>query len=182
MKKIISLFQRNYAGDRLVRDEVTLGAEWVIRGEGWPSCKLDGTCCMVRAGKFYKRYDAKLGRIPPPTFEPAQDPDPITKHWPGWIPVDGKPEDHMHREAFSNFKNIDGTYELVGPKINGNPEGVAFPCLVRHGIPMNVDVPRTFEGLRKFFIGRDIEGVVWHHPDGPMVKIKKKDFGLSRKD
>lgn len=34
MKKIISLFQRNYDGDRLVRNEVTPGAEWVINGEG----------------------------------------------------------------------------------------------------------------------------------------------------
>jgi hypothetical protein len=24
---------------------------------------------------------------------------------------------------------------------------------------------------------KDIEGIVWHHPDGRMVKIKKKDFG-----
>ncbi len=30
MQKIISLFQRNYDGDKLVRDEVVPGAEWVI--------------------------------------------------------------------------------------------------------------------------------------------------------
>jgi hypothetical protein len=34
MKKIISLFQRNYDGDRLVRNEVVPGAEWVVAGEG----------------------------------------------------------------------------------------------------------------------------------------------------
>lgn len=34
MKKIISLFQRNYDGDRLVRNEVVSGAEWVMNGEG----------------------------------------------------------------------------------------------------------------------------------------------------
>jgi len=34
MKKIPSLFQRNYDGDRLVRDEVVPGAEWVMAGEG----------------------------------------------------------------------------------------------------------------------------------------------------
>lgn len=34
MQKIISLFQRNYDGDHLVRDEVVPGAEWVLRGEG----------------------------------------------------------------------------------------------------------------------------------------------------
>ena len=25
----------------------------------------------------------------------------------------------------------------------------------------------------------DIEGIVWHHPDGRMAKIKRRDFGLS---
>lgn len=29
MKKIISLFQRNYEGDKLVRDEVVPGAEFL---------------------------------------------------------------------------------------------------------------------------------------------------------
>jgi hypothetical protein len=28
---------------------------------------------------------------------------------------------------------------------------------------------------------RDIEGLVFHHPDGRMAKIKLKDFGLRRK-
>ena len=54
MRKIISLFQRNYDGDRLVRNEVVPGAEWVLAGEGIATRKYDGTCCMVRDGKLYK--------------------------------------------------------------------------------------------------------------------------------
>ena len=42
MRKIITLFQRNYDGDRLVRDEVVPGAEWVLAGEGAPTRKWDG--------------------------------------------------------------------------------------------------------------------------------------------
>lgn len=34
MRKIQSLFQRNYDGDRLVRNEVVPGSEWVVSGEG----------------------------------------------------------------------------------------------------------------------------------------------------
>ena len=34
MKKIISLFQRNYHSDRFVRDELVPGAEWVAENEG----------------------------------------------------------------------------------------------------------------------------------------------------
>ena len=97
MKKIISLFQRNYDGDRLVRDEVVPGAEWVIAGEGRATVKLDGTCCMVRNGVLYKRYDAKKGKMPPAGFEPAQEPDPVTGHWPGWLPVGDGPDDQYHR-------------------------------------------------------------------------------------
>lgn len=40
MKKIISLFVRNYDGDRLVRDEIVPGAEWVVAGEGVATVKF----------------------------------------------------------------------------------------------------------------------------------------------
>src|SRR5688572_32673379 len=100
MKKIISLFQRNYETDRLVRDEVTPGAEWVINGEGVATRKWDGTCCMIKEGVLYKRYDAKHGKTPPEGFLPAQEPDPVTGHWPGWLKVGNGKEDKYHREAF----------------------------------------------------------------------------------
>lgn len=98
MKKIISLFQRNYDGDRLVRNEVVPGAEWVLSGDGVATRKWDGTCCMARNGKLYKRYDAKAGKKPPEGFEPAQEPDPVTGHWPGWLLIGAGPEDKYHRQ------------------------------------------------------------------------------------
>jgi hypothetical protein len=181
MKKIISLFQRNYDGDRLVRDEVVPGAEWVVAGEGVPTRKMDGTCCMVRDGQLFKRYDAKKGKTPPANFEPAQDYDETTGHMPGWVPVGNGPEDRWHREAFAREHFSNGTYELLGPKIQGNPEGYTMHILWPHGSDrLADDAPRTFDGLRKFFEVADIEGIVWHHSDGRMVKIKKKDFGFRR--
>ena len=178
MQKIISLFQRNYDGDRLVRNEIVPGAEWVVSGEGVATQKLDGTCCMIRGGKLYKRFDAKHGKTPPAGFVAAQDPDPVTGHWPGWIAVGPGPEDRYHREAFCNMG--DGTYELIGPKIQGNPEGVSEHVLIPHGSIVLEDAPRDFDGLKAYLDGRDIEGIVWHHPDGRMVKIKGKDFGFKR--
>ncbi|MFC6661810.1 hypothetical protein [Deinococcus multiflagellatus] len=74
MQKILSLYARNYDTDRRVRDEVVPGAEWVLAGEGVATRKWDGTSCLVRAGRLYRRYDAKKGRTPPPDFEPAQPP------------------------------------------------------------------------------------------------------------
>lgn len=185
MKKIISLFERNYEGDRLVRDEVVPGAEWVINGEGVATRKWDGTCCMVKGGKLYKRYDAKKGKQPPAGFESAQDPDPVTGHWPGWLEVGDGPEDKWHQEAWTNdlgfYGMLDGTYELVGPKIQGNPEGFEEHILLRHGEELMPDAPRDFDGLKVWLSIARVEGIVWHHPDGRMVKIKAKDFGFKRK-
>lgn len=174
MQKIVSLFQRNYDGDRLVRDDVVPGAEWVIAGEGTATRKFDGTCCMVRDGKLYKRYDAKEGKTPPVGFEPAQEPDSNTGHWPGWLPVGDGPEDKWFREAA--LPEEDGTYELCGPKIQGNPEVYDRHLLVKHGSQTLLGVPRTFDGIREYLLGSTYEGIVWHHPDGRMVKIKRKDF------
>lgn len=187
MKKIISLFQRNYDGDRLVRDEVVPGAEWVMAGEGAATRKFDGTCCMARDNKLYKRYDAKAGKTPPADFEPAQDPDPNTGHWPGWVPVGDGPEDRWHREALAEYLEVcvpdglieNGTYELCGPRINGNPEGYSKHVLIPHGqhrLFQETGEHRTYESIRDFLLARAMEGIVWHHPDGRMVKIKRKDF------
>lgn len=180
MEKIISLFKRDYEGNRLVYNEVVPGAEWVLAGEGVATRKWDGTCCMIRGGKLYKRYDAKAGRKPPENFEPAQaEPDRASGHWPGWVPVGDSPEDRWHREAFDPTLP-DGTYELVGPKVQGNPEKLDRHQLIPHGQHILPDAPRTFDELREWFKGKDIEGIVWWHPDGRKVKIKKKDFGLKR--
>ena len=133
---------------------------------------------MVRGGKLYKRYDAKAGKTPPPSWEPAQEPDPITGHHPGWLPVTDGPEDRAFREA--DLPGEDGTYELIGPKVQGNPERSPEHVLVRHGGVELAGVPRDFAGIRAYLAAHDIEGIVWHNSDGRMVKIKTKDFGLKR--
>src|ERR1043165_2461985 len=55
MKKIPSLFERNYETDRLVRDEVVPGCEWVLAGEGKATVKFDGTSCLYKGGNWFKR-------------------------------------------------------------------------------------------------------------------------------
>lgn len=204
MKKIITLFQRNYDGDILVRDEVTLGAEWVIAGEGIATRKLDGTCCLVSNGKLFKRYEVLCkrtyaGNDPvgwtcvkaiPSGYVSAGPVDEVTGKQQGWVPVGDGPEDKWHREAWRYAQEIcgeigvdieDGTFELLGPKIQGNPESEDRHILVYHGHTAIGDAPRTFAALKEWLAGQDIEGIVWHHPDGRMCKIKKKDFGLKRK-
>ena len=194
MQKIISLFQRNYDGDRLVRDEVVPGAEWVLEGEGTATRKWDGTCVLIDGVTMWKRHEVKPKRFangysitPPEGFRPAGDPDPVTGKWSGWLEVNAAdPADRWHIEASWNddaepADYEDGTYELVGPKIQGNPDQFDTHRLLRHGAEILHHAPRDFDGIRHYLtIDSHIEGIVWHHPDGRMVKIKAKDFGLKR--
>lgn len=180
MEKIISLFARNYDGDRLVRDEIVPGAEWVVAGEGVATHKWDGTSCLIRDGLMFKRYDAKPGRTPPPKFERSGDPDPVTGRVQGWVPVGDGPENRWHREAYLADPDLpNGTYELIGPKVQGNPYHLDQHKLIRHGGLEMPGFPRTYDEIRSWFECQlNLEGVVWHHPDGRMVKVKAKDFGF----
>lgn len=181
MIKIPTMFERDWDGDRSrVLDKVTAGCEWVIAGEGVATKKLDGTSCMVRAGKLYKRRELRNGDARPVYFEEVGHDDETGKTV-GWMPVGDGPDDKYHREAVAAGAPPDGTYELVGPKVQGNPEGALMHSLERHGRVTLAGIPRSFEGLRDWLAGEDIEGVVFHHADGRMAKIKKRDFGLRRK-
>lgn len=183
MKKIVSLFVRNYDGDRLVRNEIVPGAEWVAGGEGTATVKLDGTSCLFANGVLCKRYDAKHGKTPPPGFVPAQpEPDANTGHWPGWLKIGAGPEDAWHREALAATENLtERTYELIGPKVQSNPYGLTSHILVPHG-ESRIEAPRDFDGIRAFLESNPIEGIVWWRnvddQDCEKVKIKAKDFGI----
>lgn len=183
MKKIPTAFERDWEGDRSrVLPIWNAECEWVRDGEGIATRKLDGTSCMIRDGKLYKRRELRKGDKAPPLFDVA-DEDEETGKTVGWVPVGDGPEDKWHREAFEGHTLTDGTYELVGPKIQGNPEGYAGTYLIAHAdvcLKLPEDTPRTFDGLREWMATQNMEGVVWHHPDGRMAKLKLRDFGLKR--
>lgn len=181
MRKIPSLYLRDWAGNRnLVTREPNPECDWVFAGEGVATRKWDGTACMVRGGKLFKRYELKPWKTPPPDFEAAQARDEETGKTTGWVPVGDRAEDQYHREYFKHVKHIlnDGTYELVGPKIQGNPDDFDSHILLRHGDSTDTNVPRDYDGLQAFLADRPIEGIVWHHADGRMAKVKRRDFGL----
>jgi hypothetical protein len=190
MKKIVSLFQRNrdvdHLGERRVRDEVMPAAQWVADGEGVATRKWDGVAVLIEEGRVYMRFDLKAGRQRPADFIPAQAAaDPVTGHWPGWVSAEVPAGKHV-MEAVEKARKIypdgipNGTYEVCGPKIGtrhgANPEKLTEHVLIPHGKDLLEDCPRTFEALRVYLNGLSIEGIVWHHPDGRMVKIKKADF------
>lgn len=181
MKKMPCLFVRDFHGHNsfTIREEVTPGCEWVLAGEGAATRKWDGTACAVIKGVLYKRYDAKKGKSAPSGATPCDEPDPVTGHHPHWVPVGGEPESKWHQSAFLGRSNPfeDGTYELVGPKINDNRDKMLGHLLLPHGEDKH-DVHRTFEGIKLFLEEHPFEGLVFHHSDGRMCKIRRADFGL----
>jgi len=200
MKKIKTLFVID-RDTNLATQTPNEGTDWVFNGEGIATIKFDGTACMVKDGVLYKRYDRKLkkqftqkarflgsdfvttddmfGEVPDGAIPCEEKPDPKSFHFPHWIPVSkDNPQDKFHVDAFSRGNFEDGTYELLGPKINGNAYELTENKLVKHGSEV-VDVPdRSYDGMFNFLVGLHGEGVVFHHPDGRMVKCRRKDYGL----
>jgi hypothetical protein len=181
MKKIPTVFTRDWEGNRSrVVNSVNPLCRWVADGEGWATRKLDGTCCRIHIGMLYKRREILEGDLEPAMFE-REGYDRETSKVVGWVPVGDGPDDRWHREAFAADPMLpDGTYELVGPKIQLNPENYPSNTLVPHGSIVEEGTPRDFDGMRAALDGRDIEGLVFYHPDGRMAKIKLRDFGLKR--
>lgn len=179
MKKISTLYKKNPENLGRVINEVDPKNEWVINGEGVATRKFDGTATAIINGVFYKRYDVKNGRAIPDGAISCQDADPITGHWPHWVQPNPMTDKHFFEAFNALVDKSDGTYELCGPKVNKNREGFFSHVLVRHGAEV-LSPTRTWDGLIDFLINNDIEGIVFHHSDGRMCKIRKSDFGIKR--
>lgn len=185
LRKIPTLFKRDFENNGQIIPEYNDGTEWVQNSEGVATRKYDGTSVLIKDHKMYKRYELKDGRTAPTDFV-LVDKDDTTGKTMGWVEVGNGNEDKWHREAIKggnpdDVSLLDGTYELLGPKIQGNPERFSKHQLKKHSLATEYDdVPIEFEALKSWLESKDIEGLVWHHPDGRMVKIKKKDYRLKR--
>ncbi|PKV82796.1 hypothetical protein [Streptomyces sp. TLI_146] len=186
MEKIPTLFVRNPEDRRYVLDQVHADCTWVLAGEGVATRKYDGTCVMYDGTAWWARREVKPGKTPPPDFQ-AISTDDITGRTVGWEPVQQSGFAKFHAEALANKAQFaaeafkPGTYELIGPKINGNPEGEPRHWLIAHAEADVISLPgRTFGELRATVLQlADVdhaEGLVFHHPDGRMAKIKARDF------
>lgn len=187
MNKVPTLFRRNAGGNRRhVTPVVVYGCEWVLAGEGVMTRKYDGRCCMFDGTAWWARREVKPGKSAPPSFA-ALSIDEHTGKTIGWEPIGRSPFAKFHAEALveeTGREWLAGTYELCGPKIQGNPEGYAVHCLVSHERDVDVidplvDRAPTFELIRDLALAlgeEGIEGIVWHHPDGRMAKCKARDF------
>lgn len=182
MKKIPTLFERQFENHNVVKitDKVTPGMEWVLEGKGEATIKIDGSCCAIIDGFFYKRYDAKKGKKPPKGAIPCCAPDPVTGHHPHWVLVNWEnPADKWFAAAFNNcaLRMDNRTYEAIGPHFQGNPYRGRYDTLVPHGDHV-VQVKRTFEGIREWLRVHPVEGLVFWLDGEPKCKIKRSDFGF----
>lgn len=184
MDKIETIFDRDE--NFVVIDKPRIGTEWVFRGEGVATEKIHGTNVRVtvKAGEgvlYEKRHN-------PDKFEKGQGVSP--KY------VLASREDPQDRHIFAALDNTsldgwpDGAWpcEAVGPKIQGNALGLPKPVLYPFSFfpVVLIDIPRTYEGLKAYFPhssyfsplhqGKGMEGIVFHHSDGRMAKIKARDF------
>jgi hypothetical protein len=187
MKKISTLFKKDPQDLGRVINEINPENEWVFT-DGIPTRKYDGTATAIINGEIYKRYDVKKGRKVPDGAIPCQEADLITGHHPHWLKcIHDKNEDKYFFEGFNSLAELgkvdDGTYELIGEKVQGNPEKIEGHHLVKHGakVLQGLINPMTFENLKEYLEKVDIEGIVFHHKsDGRMCKLRKSDFGVRR--
>ncbi len=184
MIKIPTLFTRVYENHEIVDilPTITPGCEEAFL-QGTATVKIDGACCAIINGEFYKRYDAKKGKKPPEGAIPCSDPDPVTGHWPHWVlAFANDPANRWFTAARSNTRNAgveltDGTYEAVGPHFQGNPYDLKNDILIPHGVK-EVMVKRDFDSIREWLETNEEEGLVFWLDGEPVCKIKRTDFGL----
>ena len=122
MRKIPTLFLRDPDDMKRITREVHPDCQWVLDGKGAATRKYDGTCVMLDAdGAWWARREVKAGKAGPPNFR-AVEYDPATGKTVGWEPIEQSAFAKYHAEALSNpyERHHEGTYELIGPKVNGN--------------------------------------------------------------
>ncbi len=210
MKKIPCLFERVHlclrTGDFLHKqtsssryraiDTVNPHCNWVFQGEGIATIKLDGSPVMLRKGtddefRLYQRL--QTDKLPPAGSIQCDFRRDVQKAiW--WVPATNKWLIEAYKDFAEHFEVIEGTYEAMGPKINGNRHKLDKHTLGIHGgiILAEGKYKRSFAGLKALLQNLSLstifncvtdvehhfyEGLVFHHPDGRMAKIKRKDFG-----
>lgn len=166
--------------------------------------KVDGTAVMIQGGRLYARQTIGEKDAIKPGWLPAGPP--VNGQIPGWVPCRrDDPQHKWHWEAWDGVGDEllkdgppitarrdytwlpDGTYELVGPKVQGNVYGLDKHKLWVHGATkvfmpgLSRDPAVAMGYLQEFLTHAPIEGLVWW-ARGPqpraIAKIKARDFGL----
>lgn len=177
MKKTPTLYLRNQTDRSRVSRAPNPQCDWVFAGEGMATPKWDGTCVMFDGTDWWARREVRPYKDPPPGW--VQVEETLGGRRIGWEPAYMSPFKRFWMEAVDEDRFDPGTYELVGPKVNGNPHSLNQHMLVNHDHQSPVIVPTDYDGLRDWLEDYQFEGLVWHHRnDDRWAKIKRRDFGF----
>lgn len=185
MRKIPTVYRRDPNDLAHVTDEVDSRCAWVLAGEGVPRRMFNGTCVMLdEDGTWWSRREVRAGKTAPPGFV-AVERSRRTGRTVGWEPIGLAPIHRFHAQAVASHEGLllPGTYELCGPKIGNKKTPTienAAPghFLVRHA---DADPATGFDADDPKDLVRRVglygwEGIVWHHPDGRLAKLKVRDL------
>ncbi len=186
MRKIKTIFDRDWNGNRRVIDKYIDGFDPQVLIGANATEKLDGTNVRITTRnhivvRVEKRSNPsnlqKAKGIKEPWYKDADEYDPQDK----WI------FDAVKNTDFSEIIDGEWSGEAIGKNIQGNPlnlENNRIMFFTLGQAPVFENVPIDYNGLKEWLskqkskYGNDcgIEGIVWHTKDGEMYKIKKKDF------
>lgn len=204
MRKIPLLFKTDEQR-KFVIPEINPAAEWVLNEPTIAHRKYDGTCMLLEDGAWWARRQtktpAKIKYFRPIVFDALTG-----KHF-GWEPAADSPFIKFLDEAVlakpldcdifddRDGHYEDGTYELLGPKINSNPEKLKKHRLMPHNraqqlgdiqmleLDLAEDPEQVYAELKRVLFYLPIEGVVFKDREmRRMAKLRRKDFDFTQEE
>jgi hypothetical protein len=170
--------------------------------------KYDGTCMYFDGIDWFARRQVKnySNGINALDFEMVEY-DSITDKAFGWEPVARSPFFKAWQEAMIK-QPLDcdildtrdgmyepGTYELLGPKINGNPEQIKGHRLMPHSraqqlgdiqmleLELVQDPEQAYAELKRVLFYLPVEGVIFKDRGlKPLAKLRRKDFDFAKEE
>ena len=184
MKKIATIFDRDWDGDKTVIDKYAIDPE--IFNYTTATEKLDGMNVRVTIrNSQYVRLEKR--RNPDKTQKQRGITEPWYKDADEYDKGDQWLFDALRNSELEKLPDGEWSGEALGPNIQGNPLNLETNRIVFFSLnqaPVFENVPTTWSELKdwlplqksKYGKNCGIEGIVWHLPDGSMFKIKTKDF------
>ena len=158
MEKIPTIFDRDWEGNRGVIDKPIPECEWVFKGEGVATEKVDGTNIKVKieGGKithvWKRRNPNKAEKVQgiQPYYVDANRDDPQDKHI--FRAVDWFDE-NLPEDCTGYLPDGEYPCEAYGEKIQGNPLNCPPDLYLFTMFPTNYEfVPRTFIQLKEYLL------------------------------
>ncbi len=192
MIKIPRLFihDKSYATDK-----ISPVSRWVLTEESIPYRKWDGIATKLYKDQWYIRSIRRRDGIDDKDIHTIFYPvDLLQDYVYGWLKTDYSPYLPYLTEALATEPYSDrlfgtengweqGTYELMGPNILGNPEKLERHWLMpHHRSPQLSEVSMlgkdiSYDSLLTIFSTYDCEGCVWYERNGyRKTKLRRRDF------